>query len=686
NSYTSEQVPALLRGIYAYHTQSRGWRDIGYNYLVDRFGRIWEGRYGGVGSPVVGAHTLGYNEVSFAMSAIGNYDIAAPPQVVLNAFARLFAWKLSLYNIRADASRVYVKNRWLRGINGHRDVGQTACPGRYLYAKLPDVRVLAQRVQNAAQSGTAPPATPPPSTPPPAPNPDAFTSPTQTPKAPTLQPTIAFPRTLNLAGDSNPDLVLKAPTGVVRVLPLGGQIGLLYGGSTKGPWSGMDQIVAVGDVNGDGRGDVLGRTRSDRTTRVYRGDGAGHVSLPGVGATTVFRYANMITAAGDWNRDGRNDVLMRDTATGWLWMVPGLGTGKFGTPVLLSKSWKSFTATAVAGDLTGDGRPDIVGIHRNGYVYAAASTTTGRLSGFSRRQYVGKTYDAILGGGRSMTADSYGDILLRSSSNGRVILLPGKRGGFGPPLGPFDQSIGMRRLSAGQMVLGAQPDLVGTDASGKHLLVYANNGQTNLRALLPSNLTRADASQVLNVGDWNRDGRGDVITRQSGGDALVLRPGLGNGGFGNGIVMSRGWKSFTNLAAVGDITGDKAPDLVGKSRTGKTTIFPGNGSRSFKAPVVAANYLKSFNQVGTGWWKSQLFPATAFVSSDGSFVPFMGTGAGDLGAYNWVVGPGDVDGDRKNDLVGRDARGTLWLLPGTTNGYGTRRLIATGFSGYSLGG
>ena len=57
------RCPSLLRGIYAYHTQSRGWRDIGYNYLVDRFGRIWEGRYGGVNRAVVGAHTLGYNEV-----------------------------------------------------------------------------------------------------------------------------------------------------------------------------------------------------------------------------------------------------------------------------------------------------------------------------------------------------------------------------------------------------------------------------------------------------------------------------------------------------------------------------------------------------------------------------------------------------------------------------------------------
>ena len=151
NDYTADQVPALLRGIYAYHTQSRGWRDIGYNYLVDRFGRIWEGRYGGVDKAVVGAHTSGYNEVSFALSAIGNYDIAAPPQAVLTAYAKLFAWKLSLYNIRADTTHIWVKNRWLNAINGHRDAGQTACPGKYLYAKIPYIRALAQSYQNAAQ-------------------------------------------------------------------------------------------------------------------------------------------------------------------------------------------------------------------------------------------------------------------------------------------------------------------------------------------------------------------------------------------------------------------------------------------------------------------------------------------------------------------------------------------------------
>src|SRR6478736_5138999 len=125
NNYTAAQVPAIIRGIYAYHTQSRGWSDVGYNFLVDRFGRIWEGRYGGVDRPVVGAHTLGYNDDAFAMSAIGNYETAQPSQEMLDAYARLFAWKLSLSGVSADDTCQYVTSRYFEAINGHRDAGQT---------------------------------------------------------------------------------------------------------------------------------------------------------------------------------------------------------------------------------------------------------------------------------------------------------------------------------------------------------------------------------------------------------------------------------------------------------------------------------------------------------------------------------------------------------------------------------
>ena len=141
NNYTAAQVPALLRGIYAYHTQSRGWRDIGYNYLVDRFGRIWEGRYGGVDRAVVGAHTLGYNEVSFAMSAIGNFDIAQPAAGRarrLRAAVRLEAVALQ-HPGQPDATS------WSRAATAARSTvtetsGRPPVPGRYLYAQLPYIR------------------------------------------------------------------------------------------------------------------------------------------------------------------------------------------------------------------------------------------------------------------------------------------------------------------------------------------------------------------------------------------------------------------------------------------------------------------------------------------------------------------------------------------------------------------
>ena len=104
NDYTRAEVPGILRSIYAYHVKSRGWSDIGYNYLVDRFGRIWEGRYGGIDRAVVGAHTLGYNDDSFAASAIGNYEMAQPSAAMLQAYATLFAWKLSLHGVDASST------------------------------------------------------------------------------------------------------------------------------------------------------------------------------------------------------------------------------------------------------------------------------------------------------------------------------------------------------------------------------------------------------------------------------------------------------------------------------------------------------------------------------------------------------------------------------------------------------
>lgn len=151
NSYSKADVPGMLRGIHRYHTQSLGWSDVGYNYLVDKWGRAWVGRR----SPdhekaVKGAHTLGFNHMSVGIAVIGNYQNVAPSSAVLEMIVKISAWKLDKYGrnptgtvlVKSTGSDRYRAGKVLRMpvMNGHRDTNWTACPGAKLYAKLPYIR------------------------------------------------------------------------------------------------------------------------------------------------------------------------------------------------------------------------------------------------------------------------------------------------------------------------------------------------------------------------------------------------------------------------------------------------------------------------------------------------------------------------------------------------------------------
>ena len=99
NVYSRDDAPALVRGIYAYHTKSLHWNDIAYNFLVDRFGNVYEGRYGGVSRGVVGAHVYGFNTGSTGVSVMGTFTDEAPPAEAVAALQRLLAWKLAVHGL-----------------------------------------------------------------------------------------------------------------------------------------------------------------------------------------------------------------------------------------------------------------------------------------------------------------------------------------------------------------------------------------------------------------------------------------------------------------------------------------------------------------------------------------------------------------------------------------------------------
>jgi hypothetical protein len=157
NAYTPAQATAIVRGIEVYHVKANGWNDLGYNFLVDRFGTVYEGRAGGIDRNVVGAHALGFNSGTVGVALIGNGASRTPTSAQQDALVNLLAWRMDVAHIDPLSRVVYTsagnskfkagKVVTLPAISAHRDTGPSECPGRFAYALLP---ALTKRV---AQTG-----------------------------------------------------------------------------------------------------------------------------------------------------------------------------------------------------------------------------------------------------------------------------------------------------------------------------------------------------------------------------------------------------------------------------------------------------------------------------------------------------------------------------------------------------
>ena len=396
NNYTADQVPGIIRGIYSYHVRTRGWSDIGYNFLVDKFGRIWEGRYGGVDRPVVGAHTQGYNQYSFAMSAIGNYDVARPSSAMVTAYAQLFAWKLSLHGVSAGSTAQRVGSKTFQAINGHRDAGQTACPGKYLYAMIPTIRTKAQALQKSWRGRDV---------------------------------------ESNFTGSALPDLVLRR--------------------------------------KGDGRGVIAPVVNVDGRYKL----------APVVDTGRSFAGLKQVWRAGDWDRDGKADVLGQRTSDGALVLFRGLGDGKLAAPTVIRTGTSAWRLIAPVGDMTGDGWPDLMAEAKSG---AAMRIIPGRgLRGFgnSYPAYSAVTGSAHIAAGRWNKEDGAPDSIVRNGSKLTVYFGNGPGGWTSTRLLPqtadgYDRLVGVPSVNGDW-----HSDLVARTTAGKYYLLKGT--ATSLAAPVP---------------------------------------------------------------------------------------------------------------------------------------------------------------------------------------------------------
>jgi hypothetical protein len=156
NGYSPSESAAIVRSIQLYHVKGNGWNDIGYNLLVDRYGKVFEGRGGGVDRNVVGAHAEGFNTGSVGVAVLGEYTATSVPKAAEDALAKVLAWRLDLAHVDPLGTLSHLSGGnarfpgglpvFLRAVSGHRDTGFTSCPGNTLYARLGTIAGAAQRL------------------------------------------------------------------------------------------------------------------------------------------------------------------------------------------------------------------------------------------------------------------------------------------------------------------------------------------------------------------------------------------------------------------------------------------------------------------------------------------------------------------------------------------------------------
>ncbi|WP_237277360.1 FG-GAP-like repeat-containing protein, partial [Streptomyces caniscabiei] len=397
DDYGCAESPALIRALMADDIQADGRGDLGYNFVVDKCGRIYEGRAGGADLPVRGAHTPGFDGESTGIAVLGDFDGGGPSRAAVESVARLAAWKLGQYagdptgKVTLTASEdtgVYAhgESAELDVISGGSDAASLTSPGAGLYAELPEIRRYAA---SAGRSSAIP--------------------------------------TADYTGDGVSDLVTPTPrvgSGWVTLVP-GGANGPVAtarlrldqaSAGVPGAAESGDQwgaATAWGDVDGDGYADlVVGAPGEDDTT--------GHADR---GAVTIL-YGPSFTAdadtmalgddyepagarfgatvaAGDFNADGRADVFTAATGTGGNWAAR-FGDGHEVAGDLTTATGSLAYADAATGDFNRDGYADVALNYRD-------ASGIGRVVWFKGSRSLGLTKAGTLAvkGGRAVGA---GDI------------------------------------------------------------------------------------------------------------------------------------------------------------------------------------------------------------------------------------------------------------------------------------
>ncbi|WP_328873410.1 FG-GAP-like repeat-containing protein [Streptomyces sp. NBC_00287] len=548
NTLSCAESAARMRTIQQAHF-AQDYFDVGYNFVVDKCGQIFEGRSGGMDLPVTGAHDAGFNTDTLGISYIGNFESAKPSKAALDAIARVVAWKFGMYGIDptgkvALTSRAplnYSGNKVAEGqqitlprVFGHKDTNATACPGLNLYPKLGSIASLA--------------------------------------KTPGISHALA---TTDFNRDGVSDLVAGTPkANRVTVVPGGidgpvtaSRIGFTQNSAgvpgTSETGDSFGAATAWGDVNGDGHADLAigspgeddtsGNTDRGQVTVMYGPALNTGFSYTTTGVTAAGAKLGSAVTVGDFNGDGKADVFSAGTGKGGTYNVRLTG-GSTAYGTLTTATGAIAYLDATTGDFNRDGYSDVALNYRD-------SGGIGRVVRFAGSA-TGLTKAGVLSvkGGRSIATGDF-------NGNGYDDIVIGQ---------PVASESGA--ISGGQitMLFGTS---TGFTTTGMKVIHQDTSG-------VPGGNESGDSFGIsVSAGDFNADGYADALTGARGEDltrsgvsyanagTVVLVKGGSAGLTGSGsLAVSQDTTSVPGTAEAGDLFGTSVSltDLSGYGRADLT--------------------------------------------------------------------------------------------------------------------
>ncbi|WP_040892250.1 beta strand repeat-containing protein [Zavarzinella formosa] len=332
--------------------------------------------------------------------------------------------------------------------------------------------------------------------------------------------------------------------------------------------------VVIGDVNGDGKPDLVTANSGGNNVSVLLGNGDGTFSA--AANFPVGTRPNSVSI-GDVNGDGKPDLVTTNSSSSTVSILLGTGTGSFAAATNFTVG--TGPLSVVIGDVNGDGKPDLV-IANSGSdnVSVLLGTGTGSFAAATNFAVGTSPYSVAIG---DVNGDGKPDVVTANyGSNNVSVLLGTGTGAFGAAVN-FAAGTNPVSVAIGDVNDDGKPDLVTANIGGSTVSVLTGTGTGSFGA--PASFPVGTSPKLVVIGDVNGDGKPDLVTANSGGGNVSVLPGTGTGAFGAAVNFAVG--TGPKSVAIGDVNGDSRPDLVAANFTGNNIGILLNGPVTQTGPV-----------------------------------------------------------------------------------------------------